>query len=370
MKDTYANASEVIVLDHGMQKIKTSTKSEALMCTIYTSGWMQRLWTYQEALLARKLTFNMEDDLFNLQVNSLITRNGPTMPTSVCIVWSSIVAQLIRLLGRGPETRNFSTVGRDLNWRSTSRKADEVLAFAGILGLDVRIFPKDLIWKWFEEEKVKGTSTIEQLEREKEDRMVALQEERMIIALTQLRWLPLDILFLQGSKISVPPFRWAPRTCMTRSPLRMSLESKFRTARCDVNGLYGEWLFLAMRIAWDADCTTIRYVGSVKTKSVYRVFCKEGWPKPPKSSRFDAVIIEGDVTQPLEVGAHRQGLAVLRQPSVDSGSTEISCEAVGQVLVENLRLEEALDRNPSIMFAEPKEGITSGELERAKLHVS
>jgi len=150
----------------------------------------------------------------------------------------------------------------------------------------------------------------------------------------------------------------------------MSLESKFRTARCDVNGLYGEWLFLAMRIAWDADCTTIRYVGSVKTKSVYRVFCKEGWPKPPKSSRFDAVIIEGDVTQPLEVGAHRQGLAVLRQPSVDSGSTEISCEAVGQVLVENLRLEEALDRNPSIMFAEPKEGITSGELERAKLHVS
>lgn len=208
MRSTYANASQVIVLDNGNRKQSRSSPSEVLFCVIYTSGWMQRLWTYQEALLARQLTFEFSDGLYTLQIDSLLDQRGPTLPRSVCVVWRGLVSQSLRLLGRNSEGRNIASVSRDSTWRSTSKQTDEMLAVAGILGINV----ERLLSAAGRMDLKAEISDIKKVELK-----IVVQEKRMVAAFQALERLPLDIIFLSGRKI-----QWAldPGTSQRKEPTR------------------------------------------------------------------------------------------------------------------------------------------------------
>jgi hypothetical protein len=67
MRCTYAGAQEVLVLDASLQcyDFHKIGLVESL-ARFYTSGWMNRLWTLQEAVLARRLWVQFKDKSFDL----------------------------------------------------------------------------------------------------------------------------------------------------------------------------------------------------------------------------------------------------------------------------------------------------------------
>jgi Heterokaryon incompatibility protein (HET) len=64
MGKIYSCSTAVVVLDRDILIAKTSIPLAEIFLSIYTSGWLGRLWTYQEGALARRLLFKMEDGLY------------------------------------------------------------------------------------------------------------------------------------------------------------------------------------------------------------------------------------------------------------------------------------------------------------------
>lgn len=63
MRKTYLEAAHVLVLDSSLQCYdrRLTTVLEVLV-GISNTGWMQRLWTLQEGVLANKLWFQFKDE--------------------------------------------------------------------------------------------------------------------------------------------------------------------------------------------------------------------------------------------------------------------------------------------------------------------
>lgn len=355
MADTYSNASTVLVIDKTIRQQKSSNSIQELYCTIFTSGWMQRLWTYQEACLAQTLVFELADD-------DLYTLNFPRQGESIAstMIWRSFGAQLTRLrIDRGTAL-DLGSVGRALNWRSTKRRIDELAAVAGLVQLSKQTLGEIL---------------------ETED-----QAARMHIFLKAVRWLPRNILFLPGPKLKISPFRWAPYTFLNRSEVTLSTDPNEQTAECTAHGCKGVWLTLSLdhSIAGArVGRPSIRYVGSDWTKVsrseayVFRIYCKEGWPESSSPAYFNAILLNCELVASgsslIGEGAWVRGLAVMKH---DQEYTRLLnnpgvtvCDYIGQVLVEKMRVDEALQYKPSLMFATPAEGLTFADIDQARLCV-
>lgn len=63
MAQTYRDAAAVLVIDSGIRATSSSAAREEKLLHVLASGWMQRLWTLQEGLLALKLIFEFLDGL-------------------------------------------------------------------------------------------------------------------------------------------------------------------------------------------------------------------------------------------------------------------------------------------------------------------
>lgn len=66
MRDSYRDATEVLVLDWQLQNSVATAVVEENLVRILVSGWMRRLWTFQEAWLARKLWVQFKNKLICL----------------------------------------------------------------------------------------------------------------------------------------------------------------------------------------------------------------------------------------------------------------------------------------------------------------
>ena len=356
MRETYANASKVLVIDKTIRVQSSNATCEKIYCAIYASAWMQRLWTYQEACLAQELVFECADrKLYTLSFPSYFNSIGKVM------VWRAIGAQMLRLRIDSNQRPNIGTTSRALNWRSTSRAVDEIAAVAGFMQL--------------------GRDTLREILDTKN------QMERMIIFLRAVQWLPFNIPFLLGSRMTQAPWRWAPTTFMNRSSLGLDTDPASQSARVTDNGLEGKWLVLTFSHFLDGDRTTIRYAGSdmaitPRTKAfMFRFYCKQDWPEPPASRRFNAVIINHELDnhnyRTIDEGSMLQGLAVVKhapysktQSQAIDNSKVITCGTVSQVLIEKMKLDEVLVTRASLMFAPPVEGITRAKLQEERLCIT
>lgn len=155
---------------------------EDKLLQILTSAWMQRLWTLQEALLARKLVFEFSDGLVAIQ--ELLPKGEELLD----VLKTQLAAEIFRLSKRWNYVEKdlgafgLGDVARSLQWRTTSRSDDETLAISSLLNI----------------------STYE---------LVSLPpEKRMKTLLLRVCNLPSNILFLSGSKLDEPGFRWAPKS--------------------------------------------------------------------------------------------------------------------------------------------------------------
>ncbi len=155
MRRTYGDAKDVLVLDASLECFSSADISvvEALI-RVFTSGWVTRLWTLQEAILARKLWIQFGDGPVDLDTNLMFQlMQFAKTDIRVRVLYAELVGhylvlrkELVRTMPKSvpPTPRAFDEVGRDLwqldealHHRSTSVASDEALCITTIMDLDV-----------------------------------------------------------------------------------------------------------------------------------------------------------------------------------------------------------------------------------------
>ncbi|KAI0694830.1 hypothetical protein C8Q76DRAFT_758316 [Earliella scabrosa] len=195
MAETYQGADAVVVLDAGIRSLCDSTAPiKEIAFRIETSAWMQRIWTLQEALLARELYFETRSGLYSMaQLNEERRGNlaripsslGITMPSEPLLEYYMPNLLLFTIAWDPSQLRTFCLLVHLLNKRTTAKPEDETLAIAGLLGVNVS--------KLLEEDGA---------------------DARM--------------------KLALPGFRWAPRTLTANIK---AISSPTDTAQCTSEGL-------------------------------------------------------------------------------------------------------------------------------------
>ncbi|KAI1212145.1 uncharacterized protein F4807DRAFT_458348 [Annulohypoxylon truncatum] len=181
MAQTYSQAKAVLVLDRTIQLCDSTQYKGKKILRVLTSGWMQRLWTLQEAVLSKVLLLVFSDA--RIPLRSLI----PSISDILLYPYLTDLAGELFRLTKMADHRIYTIgdVARSLRWRTTNRPADETLAIASLLGVQPSI-------------------------------LVDLNpEHRMTRLIKELGKIPSNVLFLTGDKIQIPGFRWLPISFMT-----------------------------------------------------------------------------------------------------------------------------------------------------------
>ncbi|OCH91057.1 hypothetical protein OBBRIDRAFT_887228 [Obba rivulosa] len=214
MGETYRGASAVLVVDSGIRSCSITASHPEKLLRVMTSGWVQRLWTLQEASLARNLVFEFSDGL--LRVEDLISDvSGASTPAVYELALR--LKHIRRRMGPpedGPRAVQIQKpmlcdVLTDLRWRTTSKAEDETLAIAGLLRIDAA------------------------------ELVDIPPSERMMTLLVRVRNVPSDIIFMPEPHFDKPGFRWAPTTFMHSNSPGMSSDED--AALCTEEGLLGTY---------------------------------------------------------------------------------------------------------------------------------
>jgi hypothetical protein len=334
IKHVYRNASAVLVLDTSIAQCTTSASTEVLYAHIYLSAWMQRMWTYEEAVLAKKLVFRLRDGFHHY-----LTTTQPTARRTVCLVWQSIASELFRLRTT-PSSVNIGHIYHAFRYRLTNAPKGEFLSVSGILDLDTELI----------------------LSAEGDDRTRRFW--------MNLRWLPFNIPFLDGPKLNMPGFQWAPKTMMWPSQTRLDTETAGAKCECTASGLVGEYSMIALShsIAGSASGrSSVLNVwvegGKDKTNdlassALVRIFCFKSWVPAPLSRSFNAILLHSERNTVPEHGQKLTGVALLREDEPATGQelrqggghNATRSQYVGRVLVERLQQGEWIEAKRSVIF--------------------
>ncbi|OCH86591.1 hypothetical protein OBBRIDRAFT_890380 [Obba rivulosa] len=211
MGKTYRDAAVVLVLDSGIQSCSVKAPIAERLLRIVTSGWMQRLWTLQEAVLARRIVFQFADGFTDIQ--TLVSEADFADP----VEWT-LISGVGLLVKEYVENSNSNGCGigyvvRSLHWRSTSKLEDETLAIASLLNV----------------------SAYELVQLSPEERM-----ERLLLMVKNVQS---NIAFLGGQKLDKPGFRWATKSFITRGEKQIAVRQ--RDAICTAEGLHATFFSFA-----------------------------------------------------------------------------------------------------------------------------
>lgn len=332
IKTVYSRASHVLVLDKGIQRCLSNCSKEDLYAQIYLSGWMQRMWTYEEAILAKKLVFRLKDGFHTYSVTT-----SPTIRPVISVVFQSLASQLFRL--QAPKDRlNVGHVYTAFRYRTTNAKQEEFLSVSGILGLET--------WHLVDQ---KG-------------------DARAKSFWANVKWIPFNVVLLQGPKLDIPGFRWAPKTMMFPSHISLDSESEGTKSECTEHGLVGSYLTVRLQTTLQGTASkkgsifnvfvTASQYEHAKSPTVLRVNCVETWPSPPYGKSFDAILLADEHMHAPAPGAREAGIALYQQredqakggPDSSYNNNLPTFEPVGRVLIERLRNEEVGSAESTIMF--------------------
>ena len=200
IRSVYLNAKAVVVLDRMIETCLEGDPWVLLFARIHLSPWVQRMWTYEEAVLAKRLGFVLKDSKL------LWFDEGETWPQfddALKVVYRSLGRNLITLRSANTE---IGTIHNAFRYRLTNARNEEFLSVAGILGLDTT----ELL-------KVRG-------------------EARTCRFWVLLKHVPFQAPFHDGPKLAVPGFRWAPSTLMSPNSMSMRGGHGF-VAECITEGL-------------------------------------------------------------------------------------------------------------------------------------
>ncbi|EMD40983.1 hypothetical protein CERSUDRAFT_80629 [Gelatoporia subvermispora B] len=217
MGQTYRKAAKVLVIDSGIGSCSIRASGEERLLRVATSGWMQRLWTLQEAVLAPQLIFQFSDGLLAF-LDLLQPGMDFTLPvaTELICAFGDMVILLTTPSWRSSYVR-LRAVTNALCGRLTSKLSDETLAISSLLGIDSYAL----------------AST---------DSM----SERMKMLLLQHGEIPADMPFInRGSRLTEPGFRWAPATFLREGSATRAAECG--GVLCTPQGLLAKYYCFALR---------------------------------------------------------------------------------------------------------------------------
>lgn len=232
MAHTYSEATAVLVLDRELNQTnsKTAVPLQQSLELLF-SGWMRRLWTLQEASLAREVFVMMKDgptrlsrskDSRVLIANKLKREEHTKAPTNMGRLLSDILLQSeldLLIQRRLPLAQHFQRAGSyhtsyqflcsAVEARNTSKLADEPIILASIMGCNVT----------------------EMLQQPEERRMSFFHE--------LVGKIPADIIYLENQiqRLAYSPFRWAPKSLMANEIARQTTDG---VGICSSSGLHLE----------------------------------------------------------------------------------------------------------------------------------
>lgn len=184
MAQTYKDAEKVVVFDASIRVMCTSSKpAQENILRIATSGWVRRVWTLQEGILARKIYFEFADALVGegeLDFEGLLT---PGLEQEFLPLLSYRMRRR-----RAPSYQfTYDDIMTLLQSRTTTKEEDELISVAGLLPIDI----DQLL-------NVPGETSAE------------IAAQRMRSFCLQAKQLPGLLPFLPIPRLGLPNFRWAP----------------------------------------------------------------------------------------------------------------------------------------------------------------
>jgi hypothetical protein len=301
MAETYTSAAAVAVIDASMLHLSVSDPIQEQLFVLYVSSWVQRLWTLQEALLSRQLLFRVGDGLIDFRyffTDEVLAFRLNDSVSSKLLGWFGqlMISPVIRSAQTASSTTlslpppSLDDVALHLAKRTSSKQADETLAIAGLFGQDASAYvPLD-------------------------------PDQRMAKFLTDHNGgkVPYDILFLDGPKLPVEGYTWAPKSFMKRQ-MNVELKGTFEGAMSVITkqGLLGRYFCLVLQHEWNAD----------EPPRNYRVRVNEG---------EHLVVLFNRSVDPDEEGVPEYNVLLL-QRSVEKGEEFL---AAGAQLLESVEVEE------------------------------
>ena len=185
MGDTYGLCHKMLVLDSELERFPYRDRSyEESLMRISVSAWMRRVWTLQEAVMAKKFFVKFADGFLDVAAAAYQTREDSMqvskcydpVPLECCAFFS-----VIKSIQDADCTFRFAPAWLAIQTRQTSRPGDEVICFASMLGI----------------------SDSELLEIEAPD-------QRLKALIRLLDDVPRSILWSRGPKQRDYGYRWAP----------------------------------------------------------------------------------------------------------------------------------------------------------------
>ena len=210
LKDTYANAKHVLVLDTGLQSVNSSIRPtwETLLW-VFCSGWTTRLWTLQEGMLPKNLWFQFQDQPQNSDTLRDRLFQEVRQNARVEGMWKDLQNQRLwldrfrssrkdvfsSLIKDSPGLADLIILNQALQHRTVTFPADEAICISLLTE-----FPLHQLL-------ANENADVEDQDRLREDRMCKIW-----------KWIggrygiPFGILTLGYPKLQRPGFRWAPRS--------------------------------------------------------------------------------------------------------------------------------------------------------------
>ena len=206
MAEIYREAKGVLVMDAALLKADSKTSSSGLLFQLYISNWLSRLWTLQEALLARNLVLGLKDknvpflDILKASFNQSIR---PPLMKALCDRMMMPVPQLGSVTYTHDKGMSLAALASGLQSRCTSKPIDETVAISALAKVDAK--------------------SLLNLNR----------VDRMIHFLKCIHKLPTDIVFGRVHRLVRPGFSWAPQS-LIQSSLRLTAPAR---AICTEGGI-------------------------------------------------------------------------------------------------------------------------------------
>lgn len=223
---TFREASHVLVLDADLQRAPKYGSATELATRVMCSGWIRRLWTLQEAVMssdtdANTAKVNLQFLSGTMQLNEILRGRSVKVRYHADAAIANITNAFPQFRTRD---RTFNVLVHSLRYRTTSRKEDEAICIASIIGLNQ-----------YEMSQILNEESA---------------EARMQKLYTLIAQLPASILFNRFRKlIHEGAFRWAPASLLSVPPSAASSRDSFKgpSARCDARGLHVQFAGLVIK---------------------------------------------------------------------------------------------------------------------------